>query len=182
MYQQIFALLGALLTAVVISKLFGFWTSLSQARRFAAASPVPYVSVYWYRESGWFWLLSPWCAPFLESLPFGLGHWVRYMKRDFSWAHKGKLPREELGSDVFWTAAADDCLLHVSDADVVSQVVHRWKDFPKAELYYNDLTWFGDNVITTEGSDWQRHRKITGPSFNERNSRYCSVMQKYNEN
>jgi hypothetical protein len=173
MYQQTFALLGAILTAVVVIKVVGFWSSLNQARRFAAASPIPYVTVYWYRESGLFWLLSPWFAPFLEKLPFRLGHWVHYKKRDFSWAHKGKLPREELRSEVFWTAAVDGCLLHVSDPDVVSEIVHRWKDFPKAERYYWDLTWFGDNVITTEGADWQRHRKVTGPSFNERNSGYA---------
>jgi hypothetical protein len=173
MYQQTFALLGAILTAVVVIKAVGLWSSLDQARRFAATSPIPYVTVYWYRESGWFWLLSPWFAPFLEKLPFRLGHWVHYKKRDFSWAHKGKLPREELRSDVFWTAAVDGCLLHVSDPDVVSEIVHRWKDFPKAERYYWDLMWFGDNVITTEGADWQRHRRVTGPSFNERNSGYA---------
>jgi hypothetical protein len=171
MYQQVFSLLGAVVIAIVITKVFRFWTSLQQARRFAKSSPIPFVTIPFYRGSGWFWLLSPWFAPYLERLPFRLGHWVRYKKRDFSWAHKGKLPREELGSDVFWTAAVDGFLLHVSDADVVSQIVHRWKDFPKSEAYYNDLTWFGDNVITTEGSDWQRHRKIVGPSFNERNSR-----------
>jgi hypothetical protein len=170
MLQQALALLGAVLAAVIVSKVFGFFTSLAEARRFAASSPIPFVTIPWYRESGGFWLLSPWFAPYLENLPFELGQWVRYKKRDFAWAHKGRLPREELKSDLFWTAAVDGCLLHVSDADVVTQIVHRWKDFPKSEFYYNDLTWFGENVITTEGSDWQRHRKVTGPSFNERNS------------
>ena len=74
MFQQIFALLGAVLTAVVVTKVFGFFTSLSQARRFAAASPIPFVTVYWYREAGWFWMFSPWFAPLFEILPFGLGH------------------------------------------------------------------------------------------------------------
>jgi hypothetical protein len=170
MFQQILALFGALLTAVLVSKAFVFFTALAQARRFAAASPIPFVTVPWYREAGTFWLFSPWFAPFIEKLPFGLGHWIHYKKRDFSWAHKGRLPREELKSDVFWTAMIDGCLLHVSDADVVSQIVHRWRDFPKSEFYYADLTFFGENVITTEGSEWQQHRKVVGPSFNERNS------------
>ena len=171
MFEHFLTLICAALLAVLVTKIFGFWTALAQARRFAAASPLPFVTVYWYREAGLFWLLSPWFAPCVERLPFGWGHWIRYKKRDFSWAHKGVLPREELGSDVYWTAAPGGCLLHVSDADVTSQIVHRWKDFPKSIFYYNDLTYFGHNVVTTEGAAWQRHRKITGPSFNERNSR-----------
>lgn len=31
---------------------------------------------------------------------------------------------------------------------------------------------FGENLTTVEGSDWQRHRKLTAPSFNEKSSKY----------
>lgn len=88
------------------------------------------------------------------------------------WASKGKLHREELKSDLWWTVGPGGPGLWVSDADVLSQITHRWKDFPKPVGPYESLEIFGPNVVTTEGADWQRHRKITGPPFNDRNSKY----------
>lgn len=151
-------------------KIVWYITTLLDGRRYAAASPLPYVVVYTKRDSVIFWLLSPWLAPIIESLPFGLGHWVRFIKKDYSWASKGILQREELGSDLYFLAQPGGLHLIVSDADVICDVVHRWKDFPKPVHQYRELRIYGDNVVTAEGSTWQRHRKITSPPFNERNS------------
>lgn len=64
----------------------------------------------------------------------------------------------------------------VADAEVVAQVVHRWKDFPKPVQAYTSLRVYGQNVVTAEGQTWQRHRKITGPPFNERNNRCFTLI------
>jgi cytochrome P450 len=29
------------------------------------------------------------------------------------------------------------------------------------------LRFFGDSVLTTEGDEWKRHRRLTSPSFSE---------------
>lgn len=29
------------------------------------------------------------------------------------------------------------------------------------------LKFFGSNVVVTEGEEWRRHRRLTGPSFSE---------------
>lgn len=34
------------------------------------------------------------------------------------------------------------------------------------------MAYFGENLTTVEGHDWQRHRKLTAPSFNESSSIY----------
>lgn len=34
------------------------------------------------------------------------------------------------------------------------------------------MAYFGENLVTVEGQDWQRHRKLTAPSFNESSSIY----------
>lgn len=78
--------------------------------------------------------------------------------------------REELKSDVFWTVGPGGPTLMVSDAEVITEIAHRWKDFSKQVEPYRTLAVFGPNVVTSEGSTWQRHRKITGPPFNEKNS------------
>lgn len=35
---------------------------------------------------------------------------------------------------------------------------------------YEILKFFGPNVVVTEGEEWRRHRKLTGPSFSEKNN------------
>jgi len=87
-----------------------------------------------------------------------------------------------LGSDAFWTVGPGGQNLLVADAEVVAQVVHRWKDFPKPVQAYTSLRVYGQNVVTAEGPTWQRHRKITGPPFNERNNRYLTLISSREKN
>jgi hypothetical protein len=167
------ALVAATLLLLYMGSIFNtYLTTFLQARRFAKSSPLPYVSVYSPRGkilSMLFWIFSPVIAPFFEALPFRLGHWIRYAKKDFAWASKGELHRKDLKSDVWWNVGASGLVMWISDADVITQITHRWKDFPKPP--YVSLSVFGQNVVTSEGVDWQRHKKITGPPFNDRNNR-----------
>ncbi|CZR53265.1 uncharacterized protein PAC_03143 [Phialocephala subalpina] len=153
----------------VVSYLVWYFTTLNAAKRFGASSPIPAVAVYTPRSSTIIWLSSPYFAPFFEALPFGWGHWFKYVRMDFDWWYKC-LHRTELKSDVFWTVGPGGPTLIVSDADVVTEIAHRWKDFSKQTKPYRSLAVFGPNVVTSEGSTWQRHRKITSPPFNEKNS------------
>jgi hypothetical protein len=72
------------LLAVTLPKIQFYFTSLYKARQFAKTSPLPSVTIYSPRDYMPFWLVSPWIAPAFEILPFKLGHWIRYVKRDFS--------------------------------------------------------------------------------------------------
>jgi hypothetical protein len=76
-----------------------------------------------------------------------------------------------------WTVGPGGPTLIVSDADIVTEIAHRWKDFSKQTKPYRSLAVFGPNVVTSEGSTWQRHRKITSPPFNEKNSRYVFPLR-----
>jgi cytochrome P450 len=58
----------------------------------------------------------------------------------------------------------------VADAAAVENITARRKDFQKSAEMYKPLELFGPNVDTVEGEVWQRHRRITTPPFNERNS------------
>jgi len=58
----------------------------------------------------------------------------------------------------------------------MTEICHRWKDFSKPVQAYQALNVFGGNIVSAEGAVWQRHRKITAPPFNERNSRYAISM------
>lgn len=59
----------------------------------------------------------------------------------------------------------------ICDADVADDVLGRVrKDFIKSKAMYGPLEIFGPNVDTVNGEEWARHRRITAPPFNERNS------------
>ncbi|KAI0601588.1 cytochrome P450 [Biscogniauxia sp. FL1348] len=78
-------------------------------------------------------------------------------------------PFEKLG-EVFLLATPTRVLVYTDDADVIHQVASRRDAFPKPLESYKILTLFGENVVTTEGSLWRMHRKVTSASFNEKNS------------
>lgn len=39
--------------------------------------------------------------------------------------------------------------------------------FPKPVEPYQVLTFFGNNIVTSEFDEWKQHRKIAAPAFNE---------------
>ena len=94
----------------------------------------------------------------------------------YSFADPGFHWRERYGSykhfnsDIFLMVSPGANHLYVADADVISQIVARRNDFPKPTEIYKSLDIFGKNVVTTEGSIWRHHRKITSPPFTEKNN------------
>ncbi|KAI4170343.1 MAG: hypothetical protein LQ346_008873, partial [Caloplaca aetnensis] len=58
----------------------------------------------------------------------------------------------------------------VADPEAAHAVLARRKDFIKPAAMYEQLNVFGRNLNTVEGEDWQRHRRLTAPSFNEKTS------------
>ena len=79
--------------------------------------------------------------------------------------------RSQKGEDLFWIIGfGGERELYVCDKDVVEEVLKRHRSFIKNPAMYGVLEFFGANVNTLNGKDWERHRRITVPPFNERNS------------
>jgi len=78
-------------------------------------------------------------------------------------------PFEKRG-DVFLTVSAGGIHIWLANAEAIRQVTARRDAFPKPLESYRILEIFGRNIITTEGSEWKQHRKITSPGFNEKNN------------
>ena len=93
----------------------------------------------------------------------------RFLSPDWTWTW-GYEPFQQIGSDVFLTVSAGGSIVWVASAEVITQVVNRRNDFPKALTHYKTLNIYGVNVLTTEGALWRQHRKITSPSFTEKNN------------
>ena len=71
----------------------------------------------------------------------------------------------------FLIVSPGDTQLIISDTDASEDILSRVrKDFIKPKAMYGPLEIFGPNVDSVNGEDWARHRRITAPPFNERNS------------
>lgn len=109
-------------------------------------------------------------APILSHLPFGLGNFVDYST--FGWAFKDKFAMHARLGDAFTIVGPAQNHVIVANAKTVEDITSRRKDFQKSEAMYKPLEMFGPNVDTVEGETWQRHRRLTTPPFNERNSSF----------
>ena len=87
---------------------------------------------------------------------------------DFWWEQRFKL-FDRLG-DNFLLVSPGEFRLYTASAEVIAQICSRRADFPKPTYEYEMLSIFGPNVVSTEGSEWRRRRKITSPSFTEKNN------------
>jgi cytochrome P450 len=60
--------------------------------------------------------------------------------------------------------------MNCSNAEVMIQITTRRNDFQKPIELYGIVDIFGKSVLTTEGTEWKRHRKIVGPAFSEKSN------------
>lgn len=72
--------------------------------------------------------------------------------------------------DAFLTVSPGSVLGFISNAEAIHQITSRRDAFPKPLASYRILEIFGRNIITTEGIQWREHRKISSPSFTEKNN------------
>ncbi|KAH9480259.1 Cytochrome P450 monooxygenase 124 [Psilocybe cubensis] len=61
--------------------------------------------------------------------------------------------------------------LAVADADTAKHILSDRTLFPKPLAQMKFLTFFGNNIGTVNGEEWKRHRKISAPTFSDRNNR-----------
>ncbi|TVY90659.1 Cytochrome P450 [Lachnellula willkommii] len=119
---------------------------------------------------GLFWMLGGgFLGPLLLRLPFGLGEFVNHIKSDWCYLNRNAL-HQKLGP-AFILVSPNRIQIVVGDGVAVEDILtKRHKEFPKLPELYQGLKVFGNNLETAEGDDWRRHRKLTVPPFNERNS------------
>lgn len=69
------------------------------------------------------------------------------------------------------TVAPTVLTLRTSNAQLESQITARKNDFLKPVHRYKIIDIFGRSIVTVEGQDWRRHRKVVGPSFSEKSNK-----------
>lgn len=95
--------------------------------------------------------------------------WKSVMVPDWHY-HTGQTHWDRLGTETFLVASPGTLALYTQNAELIHQITQRREAFPKNISRYGVLDMFGKNVLTTEGTLWRLHRKITSASFNEKNA------------
>ncbi|KAJ0121462.1 cytochrome p450 [Diaporthe amygdali] len=116
-----------------------------------------------------FWLITQkYIAPIIRGAPFGLGSWAGFTTRGWLWEGHEKM-HQKLGK--VWVQVSPKRLdVYTADVDMINQVYARRKEFerdPEVKKYIPNL--LQGSVSSVTGADWQRHRRITVPPFNEQN-------------
>ncbi|KAL8798471.1 MAG: hypothetical protein Q9200_007767, partial [Gallowayella weberi] len=104
-------------------------------------------------------------AQWVRRIPFGSGTFTRFNWRGWEIWDRYRA-HHELGDAIFFVTPGKN-YLQLCDAEAVSDIFRRREDFPRPPESTEMLNIFGPNVGTTDGTQWQRHRKITASSFNE---------------
>ncbi|KAF5343110.1 hypothetical protein D9758_016006 [Tetrapyrgos nigripes] len=103
--------------------------------------------------------------PGLRATFNGVANGFRFVSLDF----------EEAGWDAIVNISPLSSLasLELADASAMKQIFSSRSHYPKPlELpVYQQLASFGRNLVVSEGEEWKRYRRISGPAFGERNIR-----------
>ena len=160
----------ALATVSVLYFARCFWLLLINVQK-AKSSGIAYTisPIYPFNR---FWLATSkvW-LPALRLLPHRLIHsWIDVVYQDWTW-HNPYGVFERLETDTFFVVSPGGLVMTTADADVIHEITTRRIDFPKPTKLYEVLDIYGKNLVTNEGAEWRRHRKIASPPFSERNNR-----------
>jgi cytochrome P450 len=60
--------------------------------------------------------------------------------------------------------------MNCSNAEAIIQITTRRNDFQKPIEIYGIVDIFGKSVLSTEGAEWKRHRRIVAPAFSEKSN------------
>ncbi|RYN57290.1 hypothetical protein AA0114_g2654 [Alternaria tenuissima] len=165
------ALLTILLTLLALPVALTIWSaqSLAQNRAKARAIGLPYLE-RWISPMNPFWLLG---GSRFVRLCERLGIATENMSCIYSYgweANTRAQVHEHVGSDVFIVVHPGGLQLCVADAAVTYDILQRRRDFRRNMEEMAVLNVYGKNLSTTDDEEWQRHRKMTGVTFTEKNN------------
>jgi cytochrome P450 len=118
-------------------------------------------------EDIWWILLRP-LFSFVQKLPFGLGSWYVYTELGWPMVDRNRTVLE-LGENFILCSPACN-MLATSYPPALEQRAFAGgaKIWYAPEAQSQIFAFYGQNVSSTNGVEWQRHRKITTGAFNER--------------
>ncbi|KAF7897006.1 hypothetical protein EAF00_005234 [Botryotinia globosa] len=105
--------------------------------------------------------------PILRRLP-GTSHWGWLYIANHRNSFLNLRSSYDLHGDTYIFASSNLNLLRTTNAELIAQFTTRKNDFVKPVKNYKVLEFFGKNIVTIEGEEWRRHKKVVGKSFGEK--------------
>ncbi|KAJ9658466.1 hypothetical protein H2201_007785 [Coniosporium apollinis] len=136
----------------------------------AKASGLPYVivpitnyQIFWVFTGRLFLVIlcklpESWAASWIDFVKLGWSS--RLLHQHFT----------RFGCNAFLTVSPFSNVLWVCDAIAITQITSRTEDFEKPTIMKKILDIFGENILTSGGDDWGRHRKVMSPIFAEKHN------------
>ncbi|KAI9744004.1 MAG: hypothetical protein M1818_002738 [Claussenomyces sp. TS43310] len=87
-----------------------------------------------------------------------------------NWSYTQRFAPFAKYGETFLTVAPDKITIYTASPEIICQITQRREAFPKSLESYAVLNIYGRNILSTEGAEWKQHRKVTSPSFTEKNN------------
>lgn len=110
------------------------------------------------------WIIFGSNFSWIQHLPFG--KWYKYSYLGFV-MHDRYSTYERFNTKAFTVVSPGKNEVMLADVDAMIEVLRKYKKWQRPRELYSIFTTFGENVDTSEGEDWQRHRKVISHGFRE---------------
>ncbi|OAP61380.1 hypothetical protein AYL99_03583 [Fonsecaea erecta] len=151
------------LFALLVARTYGLLVNYQQARKLG----IPIVVIPFSWQDDWWIFLYPFFR-FLRHVP-GVGYIFVFSYH--SWAQDERYRPHQTYGDVFVIVSPRKNEIVVNDPGLAVELQTQYKSWIKPQPLYEIFESFGPNVISINGEDWQRHRRIVNPAFREQNNK-----------
>ncbi|EXJ90460.1 hypothetical protein A1O1_03562 [Capronia coronata CBS 617.96] len=127
--------------------------------------PTVVIPVSW--QDTW-WVLIWGNFRWLRHAPL-IGHWIDFGHHN--WAQELRWRPHRTYGDAFVVVSPKKNEIMINDPTAGVELQTHYKAWIKPQPLYSIFETFGKNVLSVNGEDWQRHRKIVNPAFREQNNR-----------
>ncbi|KAK7921411.1 hypothetical protein PG985_009433 [Apiospora marii] len=159
---------GALAAATLLYNVAGLYANYNKVRQTrlpVIVSPFYTFNPLWIVAQSW---LAPraWFLPLCRLLPEPFSLFTRVVLMD--WPKEDGCDLHAKFGPAFWVISPGTIQLMCADPVANEEIISKYKAWPKPLDHVAALGMYGPNVLTAEGEDWTRHKRIIGPCFNER--------------
>jgi len=86
----------------------------------------------------------------------------------YGWEFRDKSEDRPKVDPIFLYVTPGQIEFWVQDVEIANAILTRRNDFVQSDIGSRIMGLFGRNVITEDGSEWSRHRKLIAPALNEK--------------